>query len=60
MITGHKTTDAWLAKQAIWNDNDMWKAFALGIAVGCLIGLAWGYDIGSPDLSRIISTGVKG
>ena len=60
VITGHKTTDIWLSKQAIWHDSDMWKAFAVGIAVGCLIGFLWGYDVGTPDFSRIIHTGIKG
>ena len=37
--TGHKTTDVWLAKQAIWHTSDMWKAFAVGIVIGCLVGV---------------------
>jgi hypothetical protein len=59
-ITGHKPTDEWLAKQAIWNDSDLWKAFAFGIVVGCLVGFLWGFDVGAPDLSGVVHTGIKG
>ena len=34
-----KHTQEWLKKQAIWNDQDMLKAFAFGTLVGLLIGL---------------------
>jgi len=37
--TGHKTTDEWLAKQAIWNDKDMAYAVLFGIVIGLVIGL---------------------
>jgi hypothetical protein len=60
MKTGHTTTDAWLAKQAIWHDSDMFKAFTIGIAVGLFVGFIWGFGAGAPDLSGIISTGLKG
>lgn len=36
--TGHKTTDAWLANQAIWNDKDMWLAFIGGVLFGLFLG----------------------
>jgi hypothetical protein len=58
--TGHKTTDAWLAKQAIWHDRDMLKAVLFGVALGVAIGFFWGYGVGSPDLSGITYTGLKG
>ena len=58
--TGHKTTDAWLAKQAIWHDRDMLKAVLFGVALGVAIGYFWGYGVGSPDLSGITYTGLKG
>ena len=60
VITGHKTTDEWLAKQAIWHDSDMLRALALGVAIGLFVGFLWGFDVGSPDLSGIINTGIKG
>jgi len=60
MITGHKTTDEWLAKQAIWHDSDMWKALAVGVVVGIVIGFLWGYGVGAPDLSGVVNTGIKG
>jgi len=59
-ITGHSITDAWLAKQPIWHDRDMWKAFAVGIAIGLLVGFVWGHGVGAPDLSGIVNTGLKG
>lgn len=36
--TGHKTTDEWLANQSLWNDKDMWMAFAGGILFGVILG----------------------
>jgi len=60
MKTGHATTDAWLAKQAIWHDRDMFKAVAVGIVLGLFLGFIWGYGVGSPDLGGIVSTGLKG
>jgi hypothetical protein len=33
------TTQAWLAKQAIWHDSDMFKAFTVGTMVGFVIGV---------------------
>ena len=32
-------TKAWLKKQPVWYDIDMFKAFAFGAFVGLLIGL---------------------
>jgi ElaB/YqjD/DUF883 family membrane-anchored ribosome-binding protein len=32
-------TKEYLKKQAVWNDVDMFKAFAIGATVGLLIGL---------------------
>ena len=58
--TGHETTDIWLSKQALWHDSDMWKALAVGIVIGCLIGFSIGYSMGTPDLSGIVNTGIKG
>lgn len=60
MKTGHSVTDAWLEKQAIWHDSDMFKAFAIGVAVGLFLGFIWGFGVGSPDLSGFASTGLKG
>jgi hypothetical protein len=59
-ITGHETTDKWLAKQAIWRDSDMFKALLFGIAIGVAIGFLWGYSVGAPDLSGITHTGIIG
>jgi uncharacterized protein (DUF2062 family) len=59
-ITGHKTTDEWLAKQAIWHDRDMFKAVALGVAIGLFVGFLWGYGVGAPDLSGVVNTGLRG
>jgi len=36
--TGHKTTDAWLANQAIWHDSDMAKACCVGFILGFILG----------------------
>ena len=58
--TGHKTTDAWLAKQAIWHDKDMLKAVLVGVALGVVLGFFWGYGVGTPDLSGLTHTGIKG
>jgi len=58
--TGHKTTDVWLAKQAIWHNSDMLKALSIGVAIGLFIGFIWGYGVGAPDLSGFVSTGLKG
>ena len=60
MKTGHSTTDAWLAKQAIWTNSDMWKALAVGIVIGLVVGFTWGHGVGTPDLSGIVNTGLKG
>ena len=35
----NETTKAWLDKQALWHDKDMWVAFGIGILVGIMIGL---------------------
>jgi uncharacterized protein (DUF2062 family) len=59
-FTGHATTDAWLAKQAIWHDSDMLKALSIGVAIGLFVGFLWGFDFGSPNLSEITRTGLKG
>lgn len=32
-------TKEWLKKQSVWNDQDMFKAFAFGIFFGILIGV---------------------
>ena len=58
--TGHKTTDAWLAKQAIWHDRDMIKAVLFGVALGVAIGFFWGFAAGSPDLSGMTLNYVRG
>lgn len=34
------TTKAWLDKQAVWHDRDMWISFVIGILFGIMIGLA--------------------
>jgi len=39
MKTGHKTTDEWLANQAIWNDKDIICAVIFGTVIGLVIGL---------------------
>lgn len=57
---GHETTDQWLAKQAIWHDSDMLKAVALGIGIGVVVGFLWGFGVGSPDLSNMPLSYVKG
>jgi len=36
--TGHKATDVWMAKQAIWNHKDMWLAFGAGALFGLFLG----------------------
>jgi len=53
-------TKEWLKNQPIWHDSDMWKALAVGIAIGCLFGFLWGYGVGAPDLSGPIHTGLRG
>jgi len=32
------TTKAYLSKQAIWHDKDMFVAFAVGIVLGTVVG----------------------
>ncbi len=34
-----ESTKVYLSKQPIWHDRDMFKAFAMGILVGVLVGL---------------------
>ena len=34
------STKAYLKKQPVWHDRDMFKVFALGIIVGLIIGVA--------------------
>jgi hypothetical protein len=58
--TGHKTTDAWLAKQPIWHDRDMLKAVLLGVVLGVAVGFFWGFGVGSPDLSGMTLNYVRG
>lgn len=53
-------TLAYLDSQPIWHDKDLYKALALGIIIGIVVGFAWGFDVGAPDLTRIIHTGIKG
>lgn len=60
MITGHKTTDEWLAKQPIWHDKDVVKFVAIALIVGGAIGFAFGYSAGAPDLSGVAHTGLIG
>lgn len=33
------TTKAWLDKQAIWHDRDMWMALGVGILIGLGVGI---------------------
>lgn len=33
-------TKVWLKNQPLWHDSDMFKAFAVGIVVGIIIGVA--------------------
>ena len=33
------STKEYLSKQPVWYDRDMWKAFAVGIVIGFLIGV---------------------
>lgn len=34
-----KHTKEWLKNQPVWHDRDMFKAFAVGILVGLIIGV---------------------
>lgn len=58
--SGHKATDAWLAKQPLWYDSDMLKALLFGAVIGGLIGLVVGYGLGLPDFSNMPVTYVRG
>lgn len=59
-MTKNKAFEIWIKNQPIWHDSDMWKAFAVGIVVGVFFGFLWGYNVGAPDLSGIVHTGIKG
>ena len=60
VITGHKTTDEWLAKQAIWHDSDLVKvALVVAILAGG-IGFLFGWAAGQPDLSGMAMHYVRG
>ena len=39
-IFGHKITDEWMLKQAIWFNRDMIYSCLAGFIVGVIIGLA--------------------
>jgi len=60
VITGHKTTDEWLSKQPIWHDSDMIKIALLVAVLAGGIGFVFGWSAGQPDLSGIVSTGLRG
>ena len=60
MITGHKTTDEWLAKQPIWHDRDVIKFVAVAAIVGGLLGFVFGWSYGQPDLSGMTVNYVRG
>ncbi len=32
-------TKEWLKKQPVWHDSDMFKALAIGFAIGLVVGL---------------------
>jgi|TARA_B100001094_G_scaffold87008_1_gene83264 hypothetical protein len=37
--TGHKTSDLWISKQAIWMDKDMFICGAVCLVIGLVIGV---------------------
>jgi polyferredoxin len=34
----------WMKRQPIWNDKDLYKATAIGIIIGFLVGVVVGYE----------------
>jgi len=60
MITGHKATDEWLAKQPVWHDRDVIKFVAVAVAIGFSVGFLFGWSYGQPDLSGMAVNYVRG
>ena len=40
-----KTKD-YLKKQPLWHDRDLYKAVAMGICIGFIVGIIFGYELG--------------
>jgi hypothetical protein len=40
-----KTKD-YLKKQSIWHDRDLYKALAIGVCIGFIVGIIFGYELG--------------
>mgnify|MGYP003386702082 FL=1 len=59
-VTGHKPTDDFLQRQGIWYDSDMIKSVLIGLAIGVALGFIWGFGVGAPDFSGLVSTGITG
>lgn len=51
---------AYLDRQPIWHDKDLYKAVAIGIVIGICIGFVWGYEVGVPDFSKMPVSFVRG
>lgn len=57
-LSSHTKTS--LKDQPIWHDRDLYKAVALGIAVGLIVGFMFGLELASPDYSTMPQSYVKG
>jgi hypothetical protein len=39
-------TKNYLKSQPIWHDRDLYKAMAVGVCIGFIVGIIFGYELG--------------
>jgi hypothetical protein len=53
-------TKNYLKLQPLWHDRDLYKAMAVGVCIGLVVGIIFGFELGAPDLSQQPVTYIKG
>ena len=57
---GSEAYRKWIKSQAIWNDSDLIKVAIIVAILAGSIGFLFGFAAGTPDLSSIQYTGIRG
>jgi hypothetical protein len=48
-------TKEYLKKQPIWHDKDLYKALAVGVCIGFVIGAIFGFELGFTPAAQTIT-----